>query len=167
MTACKMSLVISLVAVLILSPVAVSAGVHAEADATRIAYGQTVKGQITNDTAEVRSEFAGKEKELVSIGMDQDEAAGLKTPAFTVLSGQNRIIDSTKIFTLSLAIAHAVFLLPKDGDYTIVATRRGGKTGKDVGGFVLSLNNALRLTADRPVEDSASDSTAKYYAVEP
>jgi hypothetical protein len=167
MTTFRIGIVVSLVVALILSPVGVSAGVQTETDATRIEYGQTFKGQITNDTVEVRYQFAGKAKELVIIGMDQDAAAGLKTPAFTVLSGQNRIIDSTKIFTLSQAIAHAVFLLPKDGDYTIVATRRGGKTGKDVGGFVLSLNNALRLTADRPVEDSASDGTAKYYAVEP
>jgi hypothetical protein len=162
----RICIVVGFITLLGFSPV--STAIQAQQDVTAIKYGQTVRDRITAATFEFRYTFEGKEKEVIIIRMESDGATdALKTPAFKLLNGASQLVDSTKIFTLSLAFAYAAFQLPKDGEYTVVATRRDGKAGKDVGRFVFSLNNAAPLEADKPASDEANDKIEKYYAIEP
>jgi hypothetical protein len=150
-----------------LSMLTLTPTIIAQEDATTINYGDTVEGQITTDAFEVKYRFEGKQNEVVILRMDAEPRdTGLQTPAFKVLSNQTSIIDSTRIFTLSLTVAYAVFQLPRDGEYIIVATRREGKTSQDTGGYKMSLNNALPLTANIPISDNASDTLEKFYVVD-
>ncbi len=167
-TAIRIAAIAGLLAVLAHGLTGVAPAVQAQGEATAIKYGQVLKDRITDKVFEINYKFEGKAKEVVIVRMDSDGAAeGLKTPAFRVLSGADRIIDSTRIFTLSLLVSQAVFRLPKDGEYTIVATRREGRAGKEVGRYVMKLDSAAPLEVDKALSDETDDKIDKYYLVEP
>lgn len=142
--------------------------IAAQDEPISIHYGDTINEQITDDTFEIQYLFEGQEGEVVIIRMMSDGTdAGLATPAFQVFSGERRIIDSTRLFTLSQTVAYAAFQLPEDGEILLVATRRDGETGANSGWFDLSLNSAAPMEANLPIEGSGSDSTEVYYVISP
>lgn len=167
-SALRIATLAGFVVMITLGPITLLPSVRAQETASAIQYGQIRESRITDKIPELKYSFEGQKAEVVVVRMDSGQGdAGLRTPAFTILSGNNKIIDSTKIFTLSLTIAYAVFRLPEDGKYIIVATRRGGKEGKDVGEFGLSLNKAVPMELDKPIQDQSSHTVEKYYVVEP
>lgn len=140
----------------------------AQDDATVIEYGQTITDEITDETFEITYQFEGKVNDIVIIQMQSDGTdEGLPTPAFRVLSGNRQIVDSNRVFTLALTFTQAVFRLPDDGDYLLVAARRDGQSSSDVGRFTLRLDHAAPLDIGQSVSDIASDDTAKYYVIQP
>lgn len=133
-----------------------------------IQYGDTVTGQITDEAFEIEYTFEGTAEDVVIVRMDSDESDdALETPAFLVFSARDRIIDSTRIFTLSVTTAYAVFPLASDGTYSLVATRRDGQAGVDGGGFILSLKRATPLEIGQPLDGEASDEAEQYHVIEP
>ncbi|MBL8165658.1 MAG: hypothetical protein JNJ61_26980 [Anaerolineae bacterium] len=137
----------SLVALLALALVVLSAGVIAAQDKIPLEFGQYVEGELTNSAYEVKYTFSGKAGQVVAVEMlpkpgtyDLDPAVILRDSDGDVL-GQNDDWD----YPLSLVVAE----LPADEEYTILATRNGGSTGSTEGAYW------IRATLVEPVESGA------------
>lgn len=159
-------LLLTFILTLVLAPVASAVAVQEPTET--IEFTQIVQGQITDNAVQRRYQFEAQAQDVVIIRMTPDgDEAGLQTPAFQVLNGDTIIVDSTDVFTLSLAVAHAVFQLPSDGTYTLIATRREDRSNGGVGNFILSLNRAARLETGLLVNAQTSDRAEQYYVLEP
>jgi hypothetical protein len=138
--------------------------IKSQEDIAEIKYGQTISNEITSETFELQYKFQGKADEVVIIRMKGGLGDELSSPEFLVFSGKKKIIDTSKLISIFTAIA--AIQLPKDGEYIIIATRRDGKSGKEVGKFALSLIKPPTLEEGKAVNDSVDDEIADYYAID-
>ncbi|MCC7451081.1 MAG: hypothetical protein IT324_26945 [Anaerolineae bacterium] len=149
----KVAIRLSIIATLLFILVAALPVVQAQGDTNTIEYGKTVKGEITNEAFEVSYKFAGEAQDVVVIRMERDgTTGGIGSPDVILLDSKNKIVaDSTRISEAILALE-----LPAQDTYTVIATRQGGRTGKSVGKFALSLIKPEKLIPDTPTKGKIS-----------
>ncbi len=108
-------------------------------DRDGINYGDTISGTISNTTPLARYRFRGLAGDTVTIDMsavsgDLDSYLLLADASGTTLSQDDNSGANEND-------AQIIFILPADGDYFILATRRGQEQGITAGNFVLSLDS--------------------------
>lgn len=135
-------------------------------DDERIEYGETVTGEITNQSFEVAYEFVGKQDDVIVIEMEPVDALGdLDSPALLLLNSENQVVaDTSDLFTVGttkLAVE-----LPANDTYSLIATRTDGRAGDDVGEFTirLLLLNELFEGVERE-GTTGSDLPTNYYVI--
>jgi hypothetical protein len=143
-----------------------STAVQAQEGAT-IAYGDVVRGQITNRRFEVVYNFEGNARDVVIIEMKAVDVRGkLTNPALLLLNASGDTIADTSRNIVFLNTTLAI-QLPRDGAYTVIATRAQGRTGKSEGEFTLELIKPDTLAPGSSVSDRISNrSRSNYYVVQ-
>jgi hypothetical protein len=154
-----------LISIFLLTLVFAGAAVHAEDEA--IEYGQKVTGEITSRNFEIPYVFSGKAKDMVIIEM---RAVGtnskLTNPAIILLNQNGDVVADT---TRAIAYLNAflVVQLPKDDDYTILASRSQGRSGKSVGQYTLELIQPEVLEAGSSLDgELSSKGRSNYYVIQ-
>jgi hypothetical protein len=160
-----MSKTVRLIGILILS---LSMTLLAQAqDSTPIGYDDTVNGEITADAFEIPYTFKGAEGDIVLVEMRRANTdSGLYNAALVVLDpGGSLIADSADYIAYEGAEAIVAVELPENGEYTILATRDSGRSGEEIGEFVLKLFN-LEILGEELIEGEVTNDTQdQYYAV--
>ncbi|NWF70654.1 MAG: pre-peptidase C-terminal domain-containing protein [Chloroflexi bacterium] len=107
-------------------------------------YGETVQGEINDDTFRVTYDFEGTEGDIVTITMiDVSEDNGLDPLLILLDEGGNELArnddasNSAEVGQFNSQIAN--FTLPATGTYTVVATRFSEQGGNTAGEFIVSL----------------------------
>lgn len=139
-----------------------------QAQDSTIEYGQTVSGEITNAAFEIAYTFSGSAGDALVIEMlAVDEYGDLSSPELILLDSQNNIVgDTTQQFSFfgRFSASYLAVVLPADDTYTILATRRDGRTGDSVGEFNLTLVVPTVLEADTAVSGTvSSEGSYDYY----
>jgi len=140
--------------------------VLAQETGSTIEYGQTVTGEITNQSFEIEYSFVGSEGDVIVIEMKDPAgfSGTLDSPSIILLNSDYEVlgsVDGLSGFTVTL-----VAQLPTDGEYVILATRRDGRSGDSIGAYTLDLIKPQVLIPNEPVEGSASTDNRAYYVVE-
>jgi len=156
-------LLVCLLGLFVVSPVAAQGGEN------RIDYGQTVEGTITNAQFEHLYTFSGAGGDLIAIELLIRDFQPL--PALVLLDATGAPVGSVEMDGMLRsvqpgAMATYVGSLPADGDYTIVATRFGGRMGMGEGDFVLRLIKIPTLVPEEPVLNSLTQRSRGYYSFE-
>jgi hypothetical protein len=136
----------------------------AQEGGTKIEYGQTVTGEITNQNFEVPFTFEGNQGDVVVIEMAPVDVLGdLNSPSVILLDAGFNMLGS-----VDSGFGTAVFAskLPGDGEYTILASRRDGRAGDSVGQFTLQLIKPPVLKVGESIQDMVSSEATNYYVVE-
>ncbi len=148
-------LTVGMIAALILALTAF--GVQAQ---DKIAAGTAAEGELTEAEFAIEYTYAGKADEVVVINLKPVDALGdLNNPAIIVrdASGTDLVrydgYGNTTIVTM----------LPKDGDYTIVATRRDDKAGTSVGKFTLTVTQPAELAAGDSTDMTVNSEETNYF----
>lgn len=136
---------------------------HSQAqDGSTIQYGDTVSGEITNQSFEVAYTFTGAANDAVIIRMIPVETFGdLTTPAVMLLDSNNAVLGLVETYGDVTFAA----VLPADGDYTILATRMDGRGGDAVGEYSLSLINPSTLVLGKTVGGSLTSEEVNFYVI--
>ena len=117
-----------------------------------IAYGETVPGEITNRNYDVVYTFTGESGDLVVINLIRSESADYD-PFLYLATPENEIIaQNDDFYNLNSRI---IARLPEDGEYLIIATRRGERSGTGQGGYQLSLDNGRLVNLETTLEGQA------------
>ena len=123
------------------APEGLSLGTAQQGGATPpIAYGETVSGEITDENYEQRWAFQGAQGDVVTIAMARsgDESGALD--GYLLLLGPNgETLTEVDDANQSVMPTIAYYVLPADGNYTIVATRFGFADGFSTGAYTLTL----------------------------
>ena len=137
-------LTLGIISVLILALAAF--GVQAQ-DA--IAAGDTVTGELTEDTFAVEYAYEGTADEVIVITLAPVDVMGeLGSPAIVV-----RDASGTDLVRYDgYGTSNVVVLLPEDGTYTIVATRTDDKAGTSVGEYTLNVAAPQELAVGDSVD---------------
>lgn len=102
-----------------------------------IAYGQTVSGEITNDTFRVVYTFQGRQGEIIEARLSR--TSGNLDPVLILLDGTNTMIARDDDGGPGYAARLDSVALPSDGLYFLIAARFGQDRGLTTGGYSLSL----------------------------
>ncbi|NLE52246.1 MAG: hypothetical protein GX613_12660 [Chloroflexi bacterium] len=133
----------------------------AQGDATPIAYGDTVEGEVTNAEFEVPYRFTGAAGDVVQVRMVVDDSGDFYEPTLILLDADNAVVASIEAWYEALLLVP----LPADGEYTILASRFGGRTGTAEGGYTLTLGALVGLQPGEAVEgEMTADDTVLYAA---
>jgi hypothetical protein len=105
-----------------------------------VAYNNQYSGVISADTPLHFYRFSGKSGELVTIAMNADPLLGADLNAYLILMDNdlNELASNDDVSTRRDARI-TQFRLPKDGEYTILATRSGLEGGTSVGTYDLAI----------------------------
>lgn len=135
---------------------------------TVIEYGQTVEGEITNSQFELTYAFSGTEGDVIVIEMlPVDTLGDLDNPELLLLDSDNQIVTSTA-GSFSFGSATLIAELPHDGRFTIIATRRDGRSGASVGEFTLELMLPEVINLAKSANGTvSSEGESQYYVVKP
>ncbi|MCB9437531.1 MAG: PPC domain-containing protein [Anaerolineales bacterium] len=111
----------------------------AETD-TRLGYGDTVWGELTNQRTEIIYYFEGQRGQVVNIAMKR--TSGNLDPLIDLFDGNRQFLisgddDPTSTFPFNAGIVN--YTLPRDDIYFVRATRYGWASGTTVGTYLLSL----------------------------
>ncbi len=136
-TVAKSSVVLALLSALILALPALAQG-----EATPIAYGEAVRGEITAQTSEVFYTFSGKQGDTITITMTALQQ-GLDSYLELTLPDGTLISDDDSAGNLNSLIGPLT--LPADGQYRLRATRFGGPEGGSAGPFEIVIRPATTL----------------------
>lgn len=128
---------------------------------TLIAYGETVEGEVTDDQFEVPYVFTGAEGDIIHAQMVVDDSGEFYEPTLILLDADNSVVASHDGWYEATLLTP----LPADGEYTLLASRFGGRTGAEIGGFTLTLNLLSGLAAGEPVEGEIANEDTMLYAV--
>lgn len=128
----KVMILSLLVAVLL---AAFGASVVAAQDKTPIEFGQWVEGTLSNDTYETKYTFSGSKGQIILLEMIPKPGTYDLDPAVVLRNSDGDILGQNDDFSYPLSVVVAT--LPSDGDYTVLATRSGGKGGSSEGDFWL------------------------------
>jgi len=123
-----------LIAVLILGAVPI---VHAQG--SKITYGQTAKGRITNEIFRVVYSFDGRQGDVVDITLSKTE--GSLDPVLILTDDQSNLIASDDDSAPAYDAAILSQQLTHDGTYFVIVTRFGQERGLTTGGFALTLSH--------------------------
>ena len=117
----------------------VPAMAHAQGDKQTIAYGETVQGEVTNADFDQEYIFEGSAGDVAIVQLIADENAEFD-PLLYLATADNEILAQNDDF--SGYNARIIYRLPDDGQYVIIATRLGERTGTGTGGFEVTLEKA-------------------------
>lgn len=136
------------------------------AQAEPIEYGETVTGELANNNFEFEYTFKGSEGDIIIIDMRAtDFSNDVDDPQIDLLDSEGNLVLSTADQWVFNWVRMGL-MLPADDDYTIIATRKGGRGGSSVGEFQLTLMVPPVLTLDEIVAGSlVSDDPVSFYAV--
>jgi hypothetical protein len=115
----------------------------AQEEATEIAYGDVVDGEITNNEFEVNYVFSGAEGDIVLIEMFPEPGTYDVDPKLQLKDDDGDVLFENDDFLYPSSVIVAE--LRDDGEYTITATRYNGEDGTSEGNYV------LRLTLVEPI----------------
>ncbi|MCA9882061.1 MAG: hypothetical protein KC708_03800 [Anaerolineae bacterium] len=121
--------------------------------------GDTVEGEITNDTYAVSYEYVGIGGEVIIVDLfPVDILADYDNPAIIIqLNGEELLrYDGYGDTTV-------VTQLPEDGTYSIIASRRDDADGDSVGEYTLTLRNPTPIALGEPVNNTIDSETIHYY----
>ncbi len=150
-------LLVSLMAVLVLSALGISA--VAAQDKTPLEFGQWVEGTLSNDTYELKYSFSGKSGDIVLLEMIPKPGTYDLDPDIVLRNSDGDIIGQNDDFSYPLSVVVAE--LPSDGDYVVLATRSGGKGGSSEGDFWLRATNPELLTAGAKMDVTLTSDSEK------
>ncbi len=126
-------------------------------EATPIAYGETVRGTITDSAYQAAYRFRGQRGDVVHIEMhavgEAEGAFGLDTSLF-LMNAEGEILEANDDAPGMGTDSALTFTLPADGDYIIVATRFLERDGFESGAYTLSLERDkkdARAPSDTPL----------------
>lgn len=107
---------------------------------TRLIYGDTVWGELTNQRTEIIYYFEGRRGQVINIAMKR--TSGNLDPLIDLFGGDRQFLisgddDPTSTFPFNAAIVN--YTLPQDDIYFIRATRYGWVSGNTVGTYLLTL----------------------------
>lgn len=147
-----------LVGCVALSPVTIQAQ-----DSGRIAYGETVQGELSNQEFEIPYTFSGKAGDVIVIEMGEvDRSSDLNYPAVILLDSDGAVVGAAEGLGGSVTFAGE---LPAEGAYTILATRRDGRSGDSAGVFYLTLLSPPILALSTPVDATARSAEVSYITI--
>lgn len=148
-------LTLGIISVLILALAAF--GVQAQ-DA--IAAGDTVTGELTEDTFAVEYAYEGTADEVIVITLAPVDVMGeLGSPAIVV-----RDASGTDLVRYDgYGTSNVVVLLPEDGTYTIVATRTDDEAGTSVGEYTLTVAAPQELAVGDSVDMTLTSDETNYF----
>jgi hypothetical protein len=129
----------------------------AQREETAIAYGETVSGEITNRNFDALYTFSGEADDIVLIQMTRDESADFDPYLYLTTPDNQILAQNDDYYNLDSRI---IARLPADGDYVIVATRRGERSGSGQGGFQVSLETVRAASPGTTLEGRAVYSEA-------
>jgi hypothetical protein len=130
-----------------------TAGVITAQDTTALTLGESVSGEISDDSYEISYTFDGKSGEIALIQMWQDPAASDYVDPYLILESPDgktfaeNSSDSALYSQATIAVS-----LPDDGTYTVIATRNDGRTGDSIGPYFLVANIVEPLTSGSKVD---------------
>jgi len=154
----RLTTLIVLVALLV-----VALPTQAQGDATPIAYGETVQGEITNGSYEVFYTFTGTAGDIVVAELTQGEPYGsLYDPALILTDPAGSTLGMASDFNSATLAA----ILPEDGDYTLLVTREEGANATDEGLFNLRLVKVEALEVGSTVQGTVTSTEFAYYALQ-
>ncbi|MFP4324135.1 MAG: PPC domain-containing protein, partial [Anaerolineales bacterium] len=119
----------------------------------RITYNESVRGIINNTVAVYTFQFSGSAGDDISITMSR-AGGDLDSYLFLLDSGGVTLAEDDDSVG-SNGDARIETTLPTDGDYLILATRRGQDSGTSMGNFLLSLTSDAAPVPTAPAEDTA------------
>ncbi len=109
-------------------------------EASPIAYGETVSGEITDEHYEQRWAFEGTQGDVVTIAMERaGDESGALDGYLLLLGPDGETLTEVDDANESVMPTIAQYALPQDGAYTIVATRFGFADGFSSGAYTLTL----------------------------
>lgn len=150
---------VTLIAVLL--ALALAGPALAQGAETPIAYGDTVEGEITGAQYEVAYRFTGAAGDVVHVHLVSDESGELYEPSLILLDAENSLLTSVE----GWYEAELLTALPADGDYILLASRTGGRTGESAGKYTLTLSEVVNLAEAGPVEGEMTNEETRLYAV--
>jgi hypothetical protein len=122
--------------------------------------GETVTGEITDDAFAVEYSYEGTAGQIVVLELfPVDVLADYDNPAIVLLDSAGEELMTREGFGATTA----VWQLPADDTYTVVATRRDGAEGTSVGEYTLTLTVPQELVLDEPVEGSMGADSDVYF----
>jgi hypothetical protein len=142
---------------LVLSALGISA--VAAQDKTPLEFGDWIEGSLSNDTFEAKYSFSGKSGDIVLLEMIPKPGTYDLDPALVLRNSDGDIIGQNDDFAYPLSVVVAE--LPSDGDYTVLATRSGGKGGSSEGDYWLRGSNPEVLTSGSKVEATLTSDSEK------
>lgn len=139
------------------------APLHAQ-PTTRITYGQTVTGLISDETYALDYTFTGAAGDIAIVFMSTaDRLDDFRNPVILVNnSAGERIVDTTDRSVVVGEVLLA-FEVPAADDYTVTATRQDGPNGSDFGQFELTLVQPTPLVLDQAVQTELSNEDFGHY----
>jgi hypothetical protein len=137
----------------------------AQDEVPKVEYGETVTGEITNRYFEVEYLFSGSAGDVILIEMKdpQDYSGTMGSPAIILLDEKYNVISSLEGYGGSVSFFAS---LPFSGDYSILATRAGGRAGDSLGEFNLTLNKLPELQPGEPMNGKIPPEKTDYYVVQ-
>jgi hypothetical protein len=109
--------------------------------------GQEVEGEITDRDYEYEYTFSGSEGQLISIEMKPAEDSQLD-PEIYLYNAENDLLAQNDDFSYPSSLI--LITLPADGEYLVVGSRNGGRSGSSTGEFILTVSQpeAMELGTD-------------------
>lgn len=128
----------------------------------KIAYGETVTGEVTSREFEIDYLFEGKASDVIAVFLVRDTSIGdLSSPAVILLDANYNVLASNDGY----ASVTLIYELPSDGEYHLLATRDGGRAGSSIGGFEMTLLNPTELLPGEALESSIGRDEKEYFLV--
>jgi hypothetical protein len=131
-----------------------------------ISYGDVITGEITDQEFEIEYSFEAAAGDLVVVEMRRaDTDSELYNADLIVVNPAGDVVADTTDYYGSNGAQAVVLFEAEDGEYTILATRDGGRGGSEVGNFILRLLLVDELTA-KPIEGQmGTEALDAYYAI--
>lgn len=115
----------------------------------RLAYGQTVQGQITRDSFRQIFAFQGREGDIIEATLARTD--GTLDPVLILTDADNMLIAINDDGAGNYNATISALRLERDGLYFLIATRFGQDRGNSIGRFSLSLARVgIASNAGRP-----------------
>lgn len=133
----------------------------AQGDNTPLAYGETVEGEVSDAQFEIPYQFTGAEGDVIHARMVVDDSGEFYEPSLILLDADNSVVASYDGWYEAILLTP----LPADGEYTLLASRVGGRTGTDAGNYTLTLDLLSGVTTGEPLTGEMSNEDVVLYAV--
>lgn len=124
-----------------------------------LVFDEPVTGEVTNQQFEVPYIFSAEAGEVIVAYLEKiDFDSGYDNPAIILLDASNSVLASlSSYYDMTFA-----YQLPEDGDYTLIVSRRDGRTGESEGGYVLLATRPEALS-ESLIEMTLSSEQAQYF----
>jgi len=131
-----------------------------------LTYGDTVTGELSDDTAEVSFTFEGTAGDVVVVEVRETEQfSDLNYPFLTLQDPSGEVVAQSNEFGFKSAVL--VVGLQDDGTYTVIVSGSPNyEASETVGEFALTLEQATPLAESEVVSGEITLDDATYYLVE-